>query len=425
MFIPALKKNASAAAIFFLAAVLCSAGDGKNTVTIRSIKIQIDNSKYVLDSGAEIQQDPQDFIGIETIMSFTNLVPGMEIKEDRLEAEISFFGMRLEASGYFMNPEVYIVPPRLDPSMRTIIVKVRKGMLSRFSGGLAYAYWGQLAVGGRRNRLDLSAGANFNEVSYLDENLYNRNIAAGAGITYANSLFGGNYPAEFHELSVAARIGFRPLPDLLLYVSGMYRFISFSNQDTAALDGIVMHDSYSWLKVSPAVRLDLYSDFGLSAGLSSSLGLIFDSRFAAVFNAGVNITFSAGVLTVSEAVSYSQAFSELPFPEKKSVSSGFCSPLDFAEGMDDSLLSSNSRISLDLLTVVLLGIFPVSFSVFGFFEAAFLSPAGSEFLFDRTFTAFGPGAGIYFESPVFLHLDFSVGWNAAYEYKVNFTVYGG
>lgn len=425
MFILTLKKTAAAATLFFSAAVLCSAREENNTVTIRSIKIQIDNSKYILEPGTDLKQDPQDFIGIDTIMSFTNLVPGMEIKEGRLEKEISFFGMRLEASGYFMNPEVYIAPPRLDPAMRTIIVKVRKGMLSRFSGGLAYAYWGSLAVGGRRNRLDLSAGANFNEVSYLDENLFDRNIVAGAGVAYANSLFGGKYPAQFHDLSVAARIGFRPLPDLLLHVSGIYRLISFTDQDTAALDGIVINDSYSWFKVSPAVRFDLYSDFGLSAALFSSLGLIFDSRVAAVLEAGADITFSAGVFTVSEAVIYSQAFSGLPFPEKKSISSEFCSPLDFAEGIDDSLLSGKSRISLDLFTVLLFGIFPVSFDVFGFFDAAFLSPAGNKFLFGRTFTAFGPGAGIYFEAPVFLHLDFSIGWNAAYEYKWNFTVYGG
>lgn len=418
-------KQVSAAALLFLAAALCSAADSADTVTIRSIKIQIGNSKYVIKSAEDILQKSGDFIKVETIMSYSTLAPGRKIKLDSLELEVSLFKQRLEASGLFFNPEVYIVPPRLDPAKRTIVVKVRKGVLSRFGGGLLFAYWGERGTGGRRNSLDLSAGANFNEAAYREENLFNAGIMAGAGITYENSLFNESFPAVFHDLKVDARIGFRPVPDLLLFASGGYRCISYSEQDLDILDGITVNDSYSYFKLSPGIQYDIYTDFGLSAGISSSFSLIFDQQIKAVLNAGANISFSAGPLGLRENVKYSHAYSGLPFPEKASIYPGFRSPAGFAEGTDDSILSSESRISMDLFSVVLFSIFPVSFNIFGFFDIASLSPGGSEFLFERTFTAFGPGAGIYFESPVFLHIDFSFGWNSLYQYKFNFTVYGG
>ncbi|MDC7127232.1 MAG: hypothetical protein PQJ46_16840 [Spirochaetales bacterium] len=205
------KKTAAVILITILASASIFAENNK--VTISRIKLEIDNARYTWDES--FPEDKEDVrISPKAVFSFTELKPGIEISEQKLEKKVKIFETRLNESGLFYTASVNIIPPKRNPQKRTIVVKVMTGFFLRFGGGNAYGYLGNMVTGGRRAEWGITAGANFAGINFVLRNAFNHGIYLNPYIYYKNHLLRSS-DLKYHKFRAGSDFGKYLTPDLL------------------------------------------------------------------------------------------------------------------------------------------------------------------------------------------------------------------
>ena len=412
--------------VIFIPQTLFSSGT-EETVSIRGFKIMIGEERYSWADGENIPSNPKDLISLETVFSYTYLKPGMKINLDELEAEIRKMEQRLLSSGLFFTAQVYVVPPKQYPDSRTVMIKLAPGSVDRFGGGLIYAYWKRLALNGGRVDLLLCAGYNQAGIGYGDYNLFGKNLIFSANAGYANPGLGQAYPAFYHEFRADLFFGFRPHPDIEIGVGGEFNSVNHTEISPEIPDNLISPGTVNWFAVNPSINASLRGVPELSACASLGARILFFLPDAPVLFKNefqASAAYTLGSFKVSESAKFIWAFGPLPYLEKTPLSALLKGPCDYIQGLGDSLFFSSTRADLKIFGINLFNFIPVDFGLFLFFDAGSVCGGGLAPDFSIFSLAYGPGIRVHFDSPVFVNLEVSCGFNPQGLYKINFAVKG-
>ncbi|MBN1648223.1 MAG: hypothetical protein JW874_09335 [Spirochaetales bacterium] len=395
------------------------------TIRLGAFKFLLDDVRYEYRTGEDIPDNKGDKILLVTVLSYTELRPGISLTVDDLDKKVKRFKLRLDRSTLFLLVDVHVIPPRTEVSSRTVMVKLRTGMLSRFGGGAVWAAWSRLASDGRRDQLDVIAGANRGLLGYRNENIAGSGLCGVFALSYDNSLFDSSLPADLHEISAAGEFGWFIHPDAYTGVRARFRSSVYSAVETET-EGLPEDGAaVSNLIISPLLAFQLAETELLSLSMALGIDMICTKPFASALQAETKARLGSGRFFINATLFCRQAFTELPFPEKQNISGLFRSPLSFADGLADSAVLGSFECGTTLVSVQLFRIFPLQLRLFAFADLAWLSGPGL-FTGDGVFAAaFGPGLRVHFTMPVFMKIDISAGWNCRGEYRINFSIYGG
>lgn len=375
--------------------------------TVRSIKILVGDLKY---NWTESQSDIPEIncpISSRTIFSYTNLKPGMKISESSLDNAVQKFEYRLINSGLFYKVKVYVIPPKRFPESRTIMLKVEPGMLSRFGGGDLYAYWGQHALGGGRNLLQLYAGYNLIGVSYADANFIIPKLTFTSSALYSNSGIGHAFPADFHQFQGSIGFGCRSHPDFQLSLTADFILKNYTTIHQDNKSGLIVPGIRYWTSIRPEFFWDFFTLSGLSGKISA--GCLFNfmdqgSVYPLIYTLN-NFHYNFRPFVLSQTLGASWAFYELPSSLMSSLTPHLRAPADYFSSLGSSMIFSNTDLGFIFPGFTLFDFLGVRLEVFGFFDVAYLEDNQSFFI------AFGPGLKIHLDSPVFVEIELGWGWN--------------
>jgi len=404
----------------------------EESLTISKIRIIIQDAEYLWtkETDIELVNEIESFISPYTVVSYSSLFPGKKITQENLEEEVKRTQLRLSDSGLFYTASVEIVPPRKNPAERTIIISVTEGFLHRFSGGYAYAMYGLEGLGGKRSSLYTYAGWNLLGLSWAHENLFNKGYILAASAEsrdlfpslvneskYEHSLSGGLHAGKYltSDLGLTLYTGLKYTPsmqffsDLLFYTGPVirvhrYEFKPFDfswNTETSAF-WFVNQESCK-IESKWAFRKNFFQEFFEEKGKGQKLNL--------------SVSLSGGY--ENDSAPFSIAFN-LYDTADRSVRSGYSK--EALIGSSYCLFSSELRWNSISLKI------PPAFScipqVFLYTDIAFVDVKDTSSVFSLR-DAFGGGARILLDNPIFAYFTFAFGWNHEGKGRFVFSATGG
>jgi hypothetical protein len=396
----------------------------RDTIRLAAIKFIIDDSRYVFSAGEACPENSGDAVRISTVLSYTELRPGMELSAAALEKKAARLKLRLKRSQLFIGTEVYVAPPRKDPASRTLMVKLRTGLLNRFAAGAAWAGLNMHSTRGRRDSLFIAGGANLLSLGYRNENIAGKGLTAAFSLEYHNSLFDSRLPGGSHQLKAETEFGILLHPDLYAGLKAALHKSVYEDGESGlqAMEG----DAPFYLLASPLLSFQLTGSPLLKAGLTLQLDCVTGAGiFAPSLKIDEDLLFEPSMFFLGQKIRISQAFARLPLSEQPDITLLLRSPLAYEDSISNSLYFCSFESGVRLFSLNLFGIFPLSVQLFAFYDAALLSGSGLYPGRSGFADAFGPGIRILFSAPVFLKIDLSAGWNCRREYQINFKVTGG
>ncbi len=412
--------------IFTSCFLLCA-----ESLTISKIRITVGESEYLWSKDADIELtgEEESYISPYTVISYTSLFPGKTINQEDLDDEVMRTQMRLEDSGLFYTASVQIVPPRKNPTERTIIISVTEGFLHRFSGGNAYGMYGLDGLGGERSSLYTYAGWNLWGVSYAHENLFNKGVIAAASFASYDllpSLFLDDYS---HTMQGTMHIGKYLTPDigLTLFSRILFTPLMSSFSDTYSSVGPVIrvhHDEFkpfdfSWNMETSALWYMNQTSYQIAS--KWAIRKNFAEDYFNEKNLGQKLTLAILLSGGYENSSAPEALSfNLYNTDARNVRSGYSK--EELLGMSYALFSTELRYNIISLKI------PPAFTcgpqVFAFTDIAFLETRNA--LGHYNFTdAYGLGLRLLLDNPIFAYFTFSFGWNHEGEGRFVFSATGG
>ncbi len=393
---------------FFFAEAQAEAPAAVTAVTVSKIRIIIDEREYewTVLGQIEVSGKPalKQELKPETIQSFLSVEPGMRSEPGTLEKRCREAELRLTGSGYFYASSVIIVPPKLNPAERTIIVSVTSGYLWRYGGGNAWAMLGKEGLGGERAGLRLYAGWNRSGAEYMHYRVGGIPLVLGGRLFYFGP--GENAGKAFSSVSdrfeASATTGWLLHPDLMAGID------SVSSGFGPGSAGLVSFQPFASYK--KFIERGVNSDAGCGLRFfwypESGKG---KSEMNGYVHAGLS---GRTVIAVSGSLGYSpeklpkQALFNLFYTEDRNVRSGYSK--DELTASSFALCSAELRQTLATFTVP--PAIDCRIQTFLFADAAGLrEKAGVARL--RIADAFGAGLRILFDNPVFAWFTFSYGIN--------------
>ena len=143
-------------------------------ITISKVKIKIEDELYIWEDRRKIPAKEKDGkTAPSTIVSFLDFAPGDKITPEKLAKKTQIATRRLINSNYFFDVQVMVIPPRLKPEYRTVLIRITEGFLWRF-GGL---FVGKENLWGRRKSVLISGAYNLAGGQYRDENFMGLPVA--------------------------------------------------------------------------------------------------------------------------------------------------------------------------------------------------------------------------------------------------------
>lgn len=380
---------------------------------IVKIKIDIDEREYVwslegIDTTGEIgdavEVTENDIIDAETVISFLSVKPGSRVyPDDSLERLCRESELRLQASGYFYEASVQLLPSRKNPLERTILVSVTTGFLWRFGGGNAWGLIGKDSFGGGRNSLRLYAGWNRNGASYTEYRAFGLPLVLGANMFfYAPGDYSGmdavsGTPGTGTVGSAGITTGWFVHPDLLVSLDAVAGTDSFGAD--AEWRGSVQ-GAVSWRKYLVPGDVERYgTESDMGADIRGFYWPDDGARKAELSGFVHGKVNDSSVLAVKTAVGVSDgdAGFNLFMTEDRSVRSGWESKDLFATSFAFASVEARQRIASFTVPPG----FECDLQLFAFSDAALID---SDIL-----DAYGAGLRILFDSPVFAYFTFSYG----------------
>jgi hypothetical protein len=359
----------------------------------------------------------------ETVASFLGFAPGSVGSPEDIARWCREAELRLIDSGYVYDASVTPVPARQNSAERTVFVAVSPGFLWRFSGGNAWAMVGRDGLFGERFGVRAYAGYNRNGISAAHSRVAGLPLAlgasgvwngpgAGVGVSSATGL-----PREGSTAEGTFTAGWFFHPDFLVGVDA-----SGSMPVTVADSIGVPNGAESVFSFQPHVRLRKYlvsNDVG-RYGNESDVGA--DARaFAFPRTGAVKAELSGFVhvrplpfLTLAGSgacgVSSGSAGFDLYATEDRSVRSGYAQ----TELRAASFYHGSAEIRLRVFSATVPPGFACGAQAFLFSDFAGIAASGKSpgFADGLSFAdAYGIGARMLFDNPVFAYFSFSYGWN--------------
>lgn len=414
-------------AVFIAAATLClphpcSATEPKDRITVKRVKIVVDDHRYVWEDKKRVPARHADGITEPaTIISHLAFAPGDQMTPEALERAVRRAQGRLLATNDYYSVSAVVLPPRKSPETRTVLIRLQEGFTYHFGGGYAYGFFGKDNLRGRRQYFAAAVGYNLTGATFVNESVADTPLILGAECFYTNS---GPAPAEiteFHRVDTRIRTGLRFHPD---WVIGLDVASLFVNHTTvpAGLDADYFGDARrAELLLSPSLTYQFAADnepissgVRITARLDLYLPVSGGVRAAYLLQAVGKKTLAKGH-SLNLQLSHGRAFAPQPYMEKFDIYSGN----DFAirSGQDqfglmaEQIAMANFEYRIHFVGFFIPPFFDVDIDGFVFADAGWAAAHDEPLFGGGLLDAFGAGLRLNLNSPVFTYFSFSYGWS--------------
>jgi hypothetical protein len=409
-FIGAALAAALIAGTFPAAAQETSQDNPLATVRVSAVRIFIGEAKYdwtgdgIAFDEASVPEGTRIQLKPETIRSFLSVRPGLTVPARDLERRCLDSERRLTESGYVYEASVLSLPSIKGADERLVVVSVTEGFFGRFGGGGYWAMAGKTGLFGDRASALFWAGYNRNGFSVLHSDVGGTPLALGARLFYYGP---GDYDGKTagsreNRFYGALCAGWYLGPDLLVGIDGALDHFGPSDTGLFSLQPCVFLNRYlAWGVKSEwggEARGYWYPDLAMTKGDCSAhvhAGFTPKARLALSGSVG----YSAGDLP-------SDACFDLYYTEDRSVRSGYST--DELIGSRYALASAELRY--DFLSFKVPPAFQCVVQGFVFSDVAALD-AVADGAASGPLDAYGIGARVLFDNPVFAYFTFTYGVN--------------
>lgn len=412
-----------------------AAGDSDGArVTISKVRLVIDGETFEWsESGVTAAPEAvKPRIKPEVIASFVSAWPGRAGSDREILRWCRESELRILTSGYVYGASVLVVPPRKDPSRRTIVVSVTSGFFMRFGGGKAWGMFGLVGISGERASVKAYAGGNRNGIECMTYRAFGVPLVLGGRVYY-----NGPGDVDVPKDTVGLTVGWLFNPDLVAGVDAAWRSPDFpvSSDGAAFLAGPFV----SWRKYL-AKGTDALSgregDLGFDARLSSfpALGAVSGEGSAFIHLRPTRRTTIACMGATGAARSLESgnglarddipdaAYFDLFYGEDRNVRSGYSEEELRASAFAFGSIEARQTV----LSVPLGGAFKLDAQVFAFADFARLEAADGTVDGPTKFVdAYGGGLRLLFDNPVFAYFTFSYGVNRLGDGRFAFSATAG
>lgn len=386
-------------------------------VAISKVRIVVEETVYEWSDPDSFPEKEGDLSSCRTVASFLGFAPGQRLRPEELDLLAALAAKRLMESGYYFDAQAAVLPARLYPERRTVLVTVKEGFRWRFGGGSIFAMAGQENFRGERKSWAAVLGWNADALSYADGLAFGLPLELGASIRYGNCLDGRF--ADYHEAGAALSARYRPHPDLSLGAGVDAAYRDYLDSSSASLSAFSAEDGVDalasiGLEFSPVLPYE-----GASLDLSAKAGAVLAAgteAFPFLGKASAALSLGAGPFRARLRLEGSWSRAEglgLPLRLLSSLSSDsglrVRSGYPSAELLSDRFGKATLELALKGPAIDLPPIFHIAFDPFLFCDAAYAGRG--EAIAPRLVDAAGLGITIGFESPVFVWLDIAYGWN--------------
>lgn len=389
-------------------------------------KISISKIKVYLDD-EEITSESECQIKCSTILSFTKFSVNKEMTLQAVEKEMQQTKMRLMNSGLFYNATVEKMKSRKNPGTYIIYINVTTGFLKRYGGGGIYAVLGKAALHGNRDMLLYHFGWNKNGLSYLNENCFGVPVILGGEFFtdapqgfFPAKMISGNDGVDF---SGKGTIGGFITPDLRLCVDVAADFncssVAFRND----------------LAISPYLsQTKLFSEhFFCTSELRFSIFPLdkWNKKYEGAFTFNFTPTPKLTLATLA-AGGYSD---ENLFCGIKLLrgESNLCQNLGLSNreirsgySKEDltvrGYLMTSVEVRWNAVSFMIPPCFPCSIVPYAFADVAYVEKQAVIGAENQILDAYGLGFQLNFDCPVFVHFNFSYGFNHFGKGRFSFAV---
>ncbi len=382
------------------------AADGE-ALRVATVRIFIGEAKYDwTERGIALDAESVEGRGMpvlkpETIRSFLSVRPGLATEDRDLARRCRDSERRLRESGYVYDASVESVSVE---GGIMVVVSVTEGFFGRYGGGGYWAMVGRDALFGDRASLRVYGGYNRNGVSFMHHDVAETPFALGGSLfwygpgdydgktegsgsdRFFGALTAGRYFSSDLFVGVdAARDGFGPNSPGLFSLQGYFRLTRF----------VELGAGSDW---TGEARGFWYPDLAMTKG---ELDWVFHLR--PTKRTCLALSASSGL--AADGLPVDAGF-DLYYAEDRSVRSGYRVPDLLARRY--SLVSAEARRELFSFRVP--PAFPCSVEGFAFADVALVDPVlgGKR---DEPLDAYGLGARVLFDNPVFAYFTFTYGVN--------------
>jgi hypothetical protein len=409
-----------------------SAASEDQTVVIGKIKIQINDVLYVWEAGSPVpERAPGGFTAPVTVISYLGLKPGDTLRESSLERKAFLADIRLRKSTFFYDSSVLVAPSTSDLQKRNMFITVTEGFLYRFGGGDSYGMIGRDNIGGKRKSFRAFIGYNLIGGEYRDSLVGDTNTIIGAKGYFTRSDRDLKNLIMYTAYDATLFGGYRFTPDISTIFSLRRRMLHITKLSQAA--GATEREGHSNRTYLSAEANDSSHFQSLWGILDYSLTLTGDAityenhhspdatRYKGVLvlhqgndDISLNIQLSSG--TSSSEIRFTDLFDLYTTPDQ-SVRSGYAS----SELISPHYAMANTELRFGLFDAIVPPMFPVKTQGFLFADFAYTSPRRGDLFSDPVKDAYGIGARVLFENPVFAYFTFTYGTNRFRERRFIFT----
>jgi outer membrane protein assembly factor BamA len=401
-------------------------------ITISKVKIKIEDELYIWEDRSKIPEKEKDGkTAPSTIVSFLDFAPGDKITPEKLDKKTQIATRRLINSNYFFDVQVMVIPPRLKPEYRTVLIRIKEGFLWRF-GNL---FVGKENLWGRRKSVLIFGGYNLAGGQYRDENFMGKAILLGGSLYYRR---GATTVADYHQGQLNLMTGYFFTPVLLMGVNLKSRYTRFTEHSSDVTEAYLGGLKRTDLILSPYLNYQIQSSsatISLEGKIdafppleSDSLLLSYSSVIAARWHFlpkhplfkehSLNVQLSTG--GANDSLPYLEKFDIYDTPDM-SIRAGY-------PDMDlllDRFVLINSEYRFPLLQFVIPPFFHTRITGFLYADVGFGGNEEDEKYFPRSYEGYGAGLRILFENPVFTYFSLSYGGNRDGDTRFVFTATPG
>jgi hypothetical protein len=393
--------------LLFLGFLLPLFAEDGTAARVATVRIFIGEAKYdwtergiVLDStSGEGRETPH--LKPETIRSFLSVRPGLAIGANDLARRCRDSERRLRESGYVYDASVDSVAVE---GGTMVVVSVTEGFFGRYGGGGYWAMVGRDALFGDRASLRVYGGYNRNGLSIMHHDVAGTPFALGGNLfwygpgDYDGKTEGGGSGRFFGALTAgrylssdlfvgvdAARDGFGPDSSGLFSLQGYSRLTRF----------VELGAGSDW---TGEARGFWYPDLAMTKG---KLDWVFHLRPSKK----TCLALSASVGRATSDLPVDAGF-DLYYAEDRSVRSGY----RVADLLANRYALVSAEARRELLSFRVPPAFPCSVEGFAFADLARVDPVLGEGR-GEPLDAYGLGARVLFDNPVFAYFTFTYGVN--------------
>lgn len=389
--------------IFLLLLSATYIGATETNVTLSKIRFIINDERIDWSIDEKIPNIQIEGASSPSYLStFFRYKPGDIIPIKSLDREIKRSQLRLEDSRLFYSVKVANVPPRRFPDRRTVVIEVQDGFRFRFGGGDLYGQFGQVNVKGSGSSYLLTAGVNRFGIKYEDMTLPNK-MFYGSSLEYNNSYYKDGVDNLKQDAKASLHLGRFLYPDFKLSLGSSFYYFKerhSGHKNATSIYSSINYQIFNELRDSILNKTYIDSKFELGIKESPNI-IIFESilRNKLIF---LNSTVLASQLAYGWMSDSSRIFTDFnlyDYDPRKSIRAGYKE----ADLTSREYLLNNLELRFLAPTLNFPPIFKIQLSAFIYSDIALIDSAIKD--------AYGVGARIFFDNPIFTGMTFSYGIN--------------